>query len=424
MKVLMALMIVKFYSILQCFHFQTIDSVCSFTEEDEEALIDRLASLAAAVGSNPKNYQPQNYDLSQLGYPDLNDDAGFSRDSVLKLPRQFGYKPNDLRFYLPADQFPLYPSQGAEELQQQLEQQQNVNYEVPPPQNQQQRLPLSIPVNSNPSPVTSPQGQNQNVQRHVGGGQPEVMADGQSDFYFMKKKEQANQGPHDSPIRSYVPGPSHVMSSGHSANYPGFTSSPVDEKQFTYSDMYYIGMQQNHLNKLRQFQRLTWLIIFIVEKYSHHCRLQRRRCCWTCSCRSVLVQVRASLISCLSTYFHLYAKLYFQFPLRAMMSVKTFHSFHLLFCSPIRLKKHAVIWHECKLRTMSQKLLPIDKMEIEWVIKFFLISPPFSLYRIHERIKAAADVDYPAYGVTGMRKNPFPSLLPQFVKAKNTQDLI
>lgn len=220
----------------------------NFLDEDEEAIIDRLASLAAAVGpeallTKPLLAQPPNYDLSQLGYldqaSDLNDEA-LAREAVLKLPRQFGYKPTDLRFYLPAETFAQYSPTDEQQQQQQFlsdnllanaraNQQWNTQMNNNIPQ-QQERVPLSVspsldyPVGGQP--------------HHEGGGQHEVVPEGQSDFYFMKKKEQMDDGS-GSPVRNYVPVPSHIMASEHSANFP---RSQVSEKPFTYSDVYYIGM--------------------------------------------------------------------------------------------------------------------------------------------------------------------------------------
>jgi len=179
----------------------------SYADEDEEALIDRLASLAAAVGPDAllsKSALPQNYDIPQLGYISngglMNEEAA-ARDAVLKMPRQFGYKPTDLRFYLPSDQFPQYP-QMEEGLQQKFllenafpnvnsgkpkwRNEANTRINAPPPQEQQQRLPLSINPNDllNTANEITP-GQNAH---HRQAGQPEAVGDGQSDFYFMKKK--------------------------------------------------------------------------------------------------------------------------------------------------------------------------------------------------------------------------------------------
>lgn len=80
-------------------------------------MIDKLASLAAATRPDLFNKEIfTNFDISQLDYlrgvqsvePD-----GFNKASE-NLPRQFGYTPDDLRFYLPADQFPNYYSNSAQ----------------------------------------------------------------------------------------------------------------------------------------------------------------------------------------------------------------------------------------------------------------------------------------------------------------------
>ncbi|CAL8143626.1 unnamed protein product [Orchesella dallaii] len=233
----------------------------SYPDEDEEALIDKLASLAAAVGPDALLSKPllsPNYDISQLGYlggpPELNDDM-LAREAVLKLPRQFGYKPNDIRFYLPAEQFPQYASPPLQEEQAELD---NVMPNVRAnsilwrnqlndnsiQDRQQQRLPLSAnpepPSNTNAAVPLAPPAAGQYV-HHSDGGQHEVVdGQSQSDFYFMKKKEQSEDL--DEPTKHLVPGPSHVMASDHSANFPGFSSTQITDKNFTYSDMYYIAI--------------------------------------------------------------------------------------------------------------------------------------------------------------------------------------
>lgn len=235
-----------------------------YQDEDEEALIDKLASLAAAVGpeaflSKPPQHQasypnnPVNYDLAsyltaaaassganspsvslqdgQWGMPENSLD---SREALLKLPREFGYKPTDIRFYLNADQFPA----SADILQPQ-QQQPVLNQEIPAlPQISRNALPQQqvVPPDNNIPPQ----------RHHVEGQQEQILGEDKSDFYFMKKKEQAGWVP---PDRNYVPAPSHIMASEHSASSPGYSSrQSVVEKPFSYSDMYYIGTLSKILN--------------------------------------------------------------------------------------------------------------------------------------------------------------------------------
>lgn len=201
----------------------------------------------------------------------------------LKLgPRQFGYKPNDIRFYLPAEDF---PPAAALPLPQQQEEQEVVfpsksgGHPPPPPQ----RAPLPQP--QIPHPQNSQQGQHEFV-----------LGDDKSDFYFMKKKELQQQQSPPSPFRSNFPaGPSHIMASDHSANYPGFISQSQipQEKTFTYSDMYYIGRSTQKTNIYIHFlkNRQTNIIIQMFVVCSHCCRVQ---CSWPCGyycSRDLLLQV-------------------------------------------------------------------------------------------------------------------------------------
>lgn len=190
-------------------------------DEDEEALIDRLASLAAAVGPETLSRQMfSNYDLPQLGgyLGDVNGDM-LTKEALASLPRQFAYRPDDpgARFYLPADQFPnYYPQEKAENFRGEKE---TVGLNYNSHHNQGERLPQTEQINEVTFSKLPP-----------------------PDVTFMKKNQPRDEPIH--PVHNIVADPSNMMSSGHSVEKPFHNLYPVDpenDQSFSYSDIYYIG---------------------------------------------------------------------------------------------------------------------------------------------------------------------------------------
>jgi hypothetical protein len=216
-------------------------------DEDEEALIDRLASLAAVVGPDALSKQilSNPYEMPPMGnyYRELNEEM-LAREALASLPRQFAYRPDDPRYYLTAEQFPnYYPEEKAENTYRQ----EKAMGEVDSRRNsgsadfQQNIVPHHKSVLDSQSssrsailPKVNPESQQKqdvNLQTH---------GDDNGPVHFMKKNQPANELGHAA--QHFVAEPSNFMTSDHSVNKPPVNIRPVDNDQsFSYSDIYYIG---------------------------------------------------------------------------------------------------------------------------------------------------------------------------------------
>ncbi|XP_021950330.1 uncharacterized protein LOC110847658 isoform X2 [Folsomia candida] len=203
------------------------------SNEDEEALIDRLASLAASTGSQQysKHQIYPNYDASPLGgyVGDFNDDL--AREYLAKLPPQFGYRPDDVRYYMSPEQFP--PNLSKDESS-------KADSETPkyraPKQNVEQGLERNnLQPQSNLGIEVAPA---THTELHH---DFEPVSDA-SYSHFMKKNEMKNTEPAQH-AQNIIAGPSHIMSSGfQSVEKPYNNLYPVENDSFSYSDIYYIGL--------------------------------------------------------------------------------------------------------------------------------------------------------------------------------------
>jgi hypothetical protein len=152
----------------------------------------------------------QNYDLPQLSPAGYNFGELSDKEYLTKLPRKFAYPPDDFRFFLPAEQFPMEESEKADKFRQ-------------PKQEEREKIVR---------------------QENVYVQEPENRPLMSESNHFMKKNEIKETRPAQH-AENIVAGPNNYMSSDHAVEKPFHIIHPVDSKNednsFSYSDIYYIG---------------------------------------------------------------------------------------------------------------------------------------------------------------------------------------
>ena len=205
-------------------------------EEDEETLIDKLASLAAGAPASSNIFN--DFDLSQLdylngagsnlGFGDLGTGSSsgdiIAKAALANLPRQFGYRPDDLRFYIPSEEFPNYFSTDAHDIKSKINQ---VNSDKESRFSERQYEPEEL-ISKNPSSSLPQLHMKKNT----------ALEEEASNKNGPGEEHDADNGV-ASLSENPVPQHNMAMASQHSANHPGGPSvTHISDQPFS---IYYIG---------------------------------------------------------------------------------------------------------------------------------------------------------------------------------------